>query len=206
MESEEGPRPIIAALKDIPWIIGRYWIDHDVSISLIGIVVHMMTSSVSLFGTYALIIAVFPDQIAKGILSIITSLCIFQSFCSGIFPSIIFNIILHLCLSSFARSFVLTNSLDIITSILCCIAIIGTSFGVQILFCHRYCLGSFPSRTPPEWFPVILDVVMKQFNEPYLLLMVLIYHYRWFGVDAESVLRAKEVRKRLSHNDKGKCS
>ena len=68
-------------------------------------------------------------------------------------------------------------------------------FAIQILVCHKYCMGSMPKRIGPKWFPSYIDVLLKQFNEPYLILMVFTFQYRLFGVDFTKICTPKRVNK-----------
>ena len=187
------PKSIIAALQDVPWIIGRYWIDHDINISLIGNIVHIFTSLILLFGAYLLIFGILWYQynvICITLITFIIFLCILHSFYSKLLSIIIFTLFYQIMISLICYSFNIYINSQIMVIIISLI-ILCIFFMIQIIFCHKYCMGSIPNKTEPKWFPFIIDILIKQFNEPYLLIMLFTFHYQWFDIDPLIIKKAK---------------
>lgn len=186
---------IIDCLLNQSFIIGRYMIDHDPNITMIGLIVHIFTSFILLFSSYALVIGILPYWLSIIIILVITTLCILYSFCSRLIVLILFTISYQYLMAFGAYYFIIINNNDNGQSpsnkIMVALMMIMVSFTIQILFCHKYCMGSMPRKVGPKWFPSYNDVLLKQFNEPYLILMAFTIHYRLFGIDSGTVKLAK---------------
>ena len=180
-------------LMSPPFMIGRYWIDHDIDISLIGLIVHIFTSLILLLSSYALIYLLLPYRISVVLIIFSTTSCILYSFCSKLIVLILFTMI-YQYLMAFCGYYVVIindNKESLLNKIIFVATIIIIVFAIQILFCHKYCMGSLPKSIGPKWFPPYIDVLLKQFNEPYLILMVFTFHYKLFGVDCTKIELAK---------------
>ena len=183
-------------------MIGRYWIDHDIDISLIGLIVHIFTSLILLLSTYALIYLLLPYQTSMVVIIFITTLCILYSFCSKLIVLILFTIIYQYLMAFCGYYLVIINNDDegsLLKKIIFAVTVIIIVFTIQILFCHKYCMGSIPKKIGPKWFPSYIDILLKQFNEPYLILMVFTFHYKLFGVDSTMIKLAKHYKNLYSN-------
>ena len=154
---------------------------------------HMFTSLILLLSSYALVFGILPNGISIVIIILITTLCILYSFCSKLIGLILFTIGYQYLTAFGGYYFMIINNNGKTPSnkIIVVVAILVTTFAIQILFCHKYCMGCIPKPIGPKWFPSYIDVLLKQFNEPYLILMVFTFHYKLFGIDSTKTELAK---------------
>lgn len=186
-------------LLDQSWMIGRYWIQHDINVSLIGMIVHGFTSLILLFATYSLIFLILKFKFAIGLITFIISLSIFYSFYSRLVLAIIVTCIYQYITAIGGYYFATNTQMPRLMVFIYSVLLILIFFSIQIFFCHKYCMGSIPFKIGPQWFPSYIDVLLKQFNEPYLILMTFLMHYQLF-VDKSIIDKAKYFKQKYNKN------
>ena len=209
------PMQFPVAIKDIPWLAGRFWVTH---ISVLSRVLHSPTSAGIAFGGYNLFLGllltltrlipafdyVIGLYIGTAINALIALLFIYHAAQSGLWQAVLVMILYHggiMVTGSYylVPLYCLGDPVNLwfgwlIVPIL--ISLIATFF--QVFVVHKCLIGRWPTDSDPKWFPQFVDAMLRTFNGFFYIFMIFVYENGWFNIDKKYMDKARYAAKRFA--------